>query len=130
MLPKIIFTLLIVSTISIIPAFAESTSIIAPSLQTKVNDSFVYTSDGIEIGYVEADLDSISLIIQVSVTKTTGDMTVTFDRGIFDAKIGGEDDDFFIIADGEEIQFEEEKNEIERILSFSIPEGTEEVEIF
>ena len=53
-----------------------------------------------------------------------------FDRIIFDAKNCGEDDEFFIIANAEEVAFEEEKNDTSRTLSFSLPPGTEEFEIF
>ena len=44
-------------------------------------------------------------------------------------KNGDEDDEFFILADGEEIEFIEEKNDNTRTLSFSLPQGTEEFEI-
>ena len=78
------------------------------------------------------DLESIALIFQVLVSESEseGDISITFDRKVFDAKIAGEDDEFFIIADGEEITFTEEKDDTSRTLSFSIPQGTEEFEIF
>ena len=141
MLPKIIFTLLLIATISTMPAFADSTSIEVDGVM-KVNHALRYDATGINLESVTADLDSISLIFEVSVLECSAhayennrcvpiyDMTVGFDRNVFDAKIGDEDDEFFIIANAEEIAFEEEKSDISRILSFSLPPGTEEFEIF
>ena len=44
-------------------------------------------------------------------------------------KIGYSDDDFFILSDGDEIEFEEAKDDTSRTLSFSLSTGTEEIEI-
>ena len=129
MLGKIILTLAIITMISVSPAFAEKLAIEVNGVM-KINNGASYTASGIDIEHASADLESISLIFQVSVTELEGDITIKFDRGIFDAKIAGEDDEFFIIADGEEITFVEEKDDNSRILSFSIPQGTEEFEIF
>ena len=141
MLPKIIFTFVLIATISTMPAFADSTSIEVDGVM-KVNHALRYDATGINLESVTADLDSISLIFEVSVLECSAhayennrcvpiyDMTVGFDRNVFDAKIGDEDDEFFIIANAEEIAFEEEKSDISRILSFSLPPGTEEFEIF
>ena len=141
MLPKIIFTFVLIATISTMPAFADSTSIEVDGVM-KVNHALRYDATGINLESVTADLDSISLIFEVLVLECTVhaiendicdptyDMTVGFDRNIFDAKIGGEDDEFFIIANAEEITFEEEKNDTTRTLSFSLSPGTEEFEIF
>tara|TARA_B100000929_G_scaffold289319_1_gene279696 strand:+ start:1131 stop:1976 length:846 start_codon:yes stop_codon:yes gene_type:complete len=141
MIPKIIFTMVLIATISTMPAFAASSSIEVGGLM-KVNHALNYDTTGINLKSVTADLDSISLIFEVSVLECSAhsiendlcdpiyDMTVAFDRTIFDAKIAGEDDEFFIIADAEEITFEEEKNDTTRTLSFSLSPGTEEFEIF
>ena len=129
MLGKIILTLAIITMISVSPAFAEKLPIEVEGAM-KINNGVSYTASGIDIEHASADLESISLIFQVSMTELEGDITIKFDRGIFDAKIAGEDDEFFIIADGEEITFEEEKDDFSRTLSFSIPQGTEEFEIF
>ena len=111
------------------PAFGESISIILPEKQAKIHNALEFTADGLKITSVTADLDFISLIFDVTVTEAKGDLTIQFDRHIFDAKNGDDDDEFFVLADGEEIQFEEEKLESMRILSFSLPQGTEEFEV-
>ena len=131
MMTKIVLTLALVTMISVSPAFAASISVEVDGTM-KLNNAISYTSSGIDLEHVSADLESISMIFQVSVSNSVeeGDLTVTFPRDIFDAKIADVDDEFFIIADGEEIKFEEEKEDESRTLSFSIPSGTEEFEIF
>ena len=126
---KIFILFALIATISTAPAFAELDSILIKGLDTKVNYHLQYTSDGMTVDSVVADLDFISLIFDVSVTEAIGAMSITLDRHVFDAKIGSEDDEFFILADGEEVQFTEEKNDKSRTLSFIIPQGSEEVEI-
>ena len=131
MIPKTVLALTLITVISITPAFAESIAIEVEGVM-KVNHAVSYTSAGIEIESISADLESIALIFQVLVSESEseGDISVTFDRKVFDANIAGEDDEFFIVADGEEITFTEEKDDISRTLSFSIPQGTGEFEIF
>ena len=131
MIPKTVLALTLIAVISITPAFAETMAVEVEGVM-KVNHAVSYTSTGIEIESISADLESIALIFQVLVSESEseGDISVTFDRKVFDANIAGEDDEFFIIADGEEITFTEEKDDASRTLSFSIPQGTEEFEIF
>ena len=78
---------------------------------------------------VTADLDFISLIFETEVSGSEGDVSITFQRDFFDAKLGYSDDDFFILSDGDEIEFEEVKTDEYRTLSFSLSAGTEEIEI-
>ena len=128
MMVKILLTLVLIATISITPAFAESIPIKITKMNTLLHHNIPYTGDGVEIQNVTADLDFISLIFGVTV-ESPGKISITLDRSIFDAVIDGEDDEFFVLADGEEIQFDEEKTDMSRTLSFSVPEGTEEIEV-
>jgi len=127
MLPKILFTLLIICTISITPAFAETLDLKASGLN--IHYAISYDSTGVLLNSVSPDLDFISLIFEVSVLESTNDVSITFPRDIFDAKIGDDDDEFYVLADGEEIGFEEEKDASFRTLHFSMPVGTEELEV-
>ena len=128
MMVKILLTLVLIATITITPAFAESIPIKITKMNTLLHHNIPYTGDGVEIQNVTADLDFISLIFGVTV-ESPGKISITLDRSIFDAVIDGEDDEFFVLADGEEIQFDEEKTDMSRTLSFSVPEGTEEIEV-
>jgi chemotaxis protein histidine kinase CheA len=88
-----------------------------------------YTSNNVIIKSVTADLDFISLIFETEVSDSSNDVSITFQRDFFDAKIGYSDDDFFILSDGDEIEFEETKTDESRTISFSLLQGTEEIEI-
>ena len=56
-----------------------------------------YTGNNVVLKSVTADLDFISLIFETEVSGSGGDVSITFQRDFFDAKIGYSDDDFFII---------------------------------
>ena len=131
MISKTVLVLTLITVITITPAFAETIGIEVNGVM-KVNHGASFSTTGIEIISASADLESIALVFQVLVSESEseGDISITFDRTVFDAKIGNVDDEFFIIADGEEITFTEEKGDDSRTLSFSIPQGTEEFEIF
>ena len=106
-------------------AFADTVSTEIDS----TNYDIVYTGNNVILKSATADLDFISLIFDTEVTSSDGDVTITFQRDFFDAKLGYSDDDFFILSDGDEIEFAEVKTDESRTLSFSLSAGTEEIEI-
>ena len=114
-----------IATISIPSAFADSISTEIDGVSYDIE----YTGNNIILKSVTADLDFISLIFQTEVYDSDGDVSITFQRDFFDAKIGYSDDDFFILSDGDEIEFEEIKTDEFRTLSFSLSVGSEEIEI-
>jgi len=72
----------------------------------------------------------MSLIFSVDVVDLTGTLDVTFERTFFDSIYDGDDDLFFILADGDEAISEEIKTTSQsRSLSIKVPSGTEELEI-
>ena len=89
-----------------------------------------YDAEGVEVLDIEADLDFISLIIDVDVSGSPGILEITFDRSFFDSVFDGTDDAFIIIADGDEPDFTETSTTTEsRTLQIELPAGTDEVEI-
>lgn len=89
-----------------------------------------YDVEGVEIQSIDLDLDFISLILDVDVTGSPGILEITFDRNFFDSVFEGTDDDFIIIADGDEPDFEETQTSSDsRTLRIELPNGTDEVEI-
>ena len=89
-----------------------------------------YSATGMSVSGIEADVDFISLIISVDVTDSPGVLDITFDRTFFDSIYQGVDDDFIILADGDEPNFSETQTTSEsRTLSIELPSGTEEIEI-
>ncbi len=121
----IAFVTALIVTIMIPSAFAATLSIEIDGSTYDID----YSSNNVNLKSVTADLDFISLIFETDVSASGGDVTITFERDFFDAKIGYSDDDFFILSDGDEIEFEETKTDESRTISFSLLQGTEEIEI-
>ncbi|WP_428327251.1 hypothetical protein [Nitrosopumilus sp.] len=89
-----------------------------------------YTVTGMSVSGIESDSDFISLIVTVDVTDSPGVLDITFDRIFFDSVYDGIDDEFIILADGDEPSFTEiETTSQSRTLSIELPVGTEEIEI-
>ena len=126
MVPKTVFVIVAFTIFSLVPAaFADSISVDIGESTYEIE----YTSNGVELKSATADMDFMSLIFQVEVLDNKGEIEFNFDRDFFDAKLGSEDDGFFVIADGDELSFEETKDNSYRTIVFSIDPGTEEIEI-
>jgi len=89
-----------------------------------------YTAIGLSVYEIESDTDSMSLIFYVNVNDSNGKLNVTFEREFFDSVYDGEDDFFFVLADGDEtVSREIQTTTNSRTLTIEIPSGTEELEI-
>jgi len=123
---KILLIALLALTISFSTAYADSVSVDIDDISYEIE----YTPFKAQIKSVSADMDFISLIFTVQVDDPTASLKVVFDRVFFDAKFqSGNDDDFFVLADGEEVNFDEKKTSTQRTLTFGLDQGTEELEI-
>ena len=112
--------------------FALVPAAFADSISVNTGDStydIEYTSSNVEIRSVTADMGFISLIFEVEVVGSEGELEFNFERNFFDAKLGSEDDDFFVLVDGDELSFTETKDDSHRSISFLVDPGTEEIEI-
>ena len=87
-----------------------------------------YQIVGGSVTSVMEDFDAKSLIVKISTT-SDGELTITLPRNVIDAKIGDADDDFFVLVDGEEVEFTESKTASDRTLTIPFPDGAEEIEI-
>ena len=125
MKPKIAYITVLFFSLVIPSAFADTVS----TEIDNANYDIDYNANNVVLKSVTADLDFISLIFETEVSGSEGDISITFQRDFFDAKLGYSDDDFFILSDGDEIEFEEVKTDEYRTLSFSLSAGTEEIEI-
>ena len=122
---KISLGLIFFTMISAALVYAESLSVDVDGTTYDVD----YTATGMTVSGIDADLDFISLIFTVDVT-SPGTLDVTLDREFFDSTFNGADEDFIILADGDEPSFTEtQTNSQSRTLSIELPVGTEEVEI-
>ena len=126
MISKILLIAFLALTISLSTAYADSVSVDIDDISYEIE----YTPFKAQIKSVSADMDFISLIFTVQVDDPTASLKVVFDRVFFDAKFqSGNDDDFFVLADGEEVNFDEKKTSTQRTLTFGLDQGTEELEI-
>ncbi len=111
-----------------ISAYAISGTISVDIDDTSVDIS--YDAIGVNVMGVEADLESIGLIFEVTVTESPASLSLTFDRDFFDATAGNEDDIFIVLADGDWIDPQEtETTSDSRTILIEIPIGTDEIEI-
>jgi predicted secreted protein with PEFG-CTERM motif len=75
------------------------------------------------------DFDGLSLIITIESTND-GILTLKMPRELIDAKTaGGEDDEFIVLINGAQIDFEEEKTSSDRTITINFLEGDSEIEI-
>ena len=87
---------------------SEPESLTAPSIETisvtvdGMPFDVSYTTTGLSVYEIESDTDSMSLIFYVNVNDSNGKLNVTFEREFFDSIYDGEDDLFFVLADGDE----------------------------
>ena len=78
---------------------------------------------------IMTDMDAKSLLIDIEAWDD-GSITLTIPRSVLDAKINdGDDDEFFVLVDGEEVDFEEITTSTDRILTIEFSAGAEQIEI-
>ena len=74
------------------------------------------------------DIDAVSLLVHIE-SIDDGSITLTIPRSVLDATINNGDDQFFVLVDGEEVDFEEIITATDRTLTINFLAGTEEIEI-
>ena len=74
------------------------------------------------------DMDAVSLIVYIESTDD-GSITLTIPRSVLDATINNGDDEFFVLVDGEEVDFEEIITSTDRTLTINFLAGSEQIEI-
>ena len=93
------------------------------------SDLVGYEITGGKLLSIITDVDANLLIVRISATDY-GSLTLTIPRSVLDSKLyNGSDDDFFVIVDGEEVDFDEIISSTDRILTIQFPRGAEQIEI-
>jgi predicted secreted protein with PEFG-CTERM motif len=92
------------------------------------SDLIGYEITGGKIVALIPDVDANSLIISIDAT-SDGSLTLTVPRSVLDATNNGEDDDFFVLIDGEEVSFDEITSSTDRKITIAFPAGAETIEI-
>jgi len=62
-------------------------------------------------------------------TTSNGVLTITLPRSLIDAKINEQDDNFFVLINGDEVEFDEHSSDTDRTLTIAFPYGSKEIEI-
>src|SRR3990172_2168477 len=94
----------------------------------RTNFVLSYKITGGSVLSVTPDDEANSLVVVIKTT-SDGELTITLPRALIDAKINGQDDNFFVLIDGEEVEFEETTTDTDRTLTIAFPDGAEEIEI-
>ena len=108
----------------------DGSSPVGPKLIAVEGTDFMvgYEITGGTVISITPDVDASSLIIAIDAFDD-GQLTITLPRELIDALIGEEDDEYFVLVDGEEVDFDETKTSTDRTLVISFPAGAEEIEI-
>jgi len=91
-------------------------------------DLILYEITNGKIINVIPDLDAVSLLIDIEAIDD-GSITLTIPRSVLDATINDNDDEFFVLVDGEEVDFEEITTSTDRTLTIEFLAGSEQIEI-
>jgi len=105
----------------------ESIIRLPESAQT-LDEQLDYEITGGSIIDIEPEEDIPSLIIFID-SYSDGKLIIELPRTIIDAKYGCDDDDFFVLVNGVEVDFDEIITSESRLLTIEFPEGTEDIEI-
>jgi len=81
-----------------------------------------------KITHVIPDLDAVSLLIDIEAIDN-GAIILTIPRSVLDSTINDNDDEFFVLVDGEEVDFEEITTSTDRTLTIEFLAGSEQIEI-
>ena len=91
-------------------------------------DLILYEITNGKITNVIPDMDAVSLLIDIEAIDD-GSITLTIPRSVLDATINDNDDEFFVLVDGEEVDFEEITTSTDRTLTIEFLAGSEQIEI-
>ena len=91
-------------------------------------DLILYEITNGKITNVIPDLDAVSLLIDIEAIDD-GSITLTIPRSVLDSTINDNDDEFFVLVDGEEVDFEEITTSTDRTLTIEFFAGSEQIEI-
>jgi len=111
------------------PTPVDNTGITDTTVSVQGSSDLVgYEITGGKLLSVMPDVDANSLIISVDASED-GSLTLTIPRSVLDATINDGDDEFFVLVDGEEVDFDETTSTTSRTLTIPFQAGAEEIEI-
>ena len=111
------------------PTPVDNTGITDTTISVQGSSDLVgYEITGGKLLSIMPDVDANSLIISVDASED-GSLTLTIPRSVLDATINGGDDEFFVLVDGEEVDFDETTSSTSRTLTIPFQAGAEEIEV-
>jgi hypothetical protein len=88
-----------------------------------------YDATGLTVDGMEADTTTSTLTVLVTTTDISPVLVITLERSFFDSQTDGVDDDFFVLAGIEEAKFEEDRSNVARVLTITVPSGADSIDI-
>ncbi len=121
-----VLIILIGSGMTIGFAHASSFDVKSPSGQQTFNVN--YNMEGGSVNNMSINPGDQSLLVDVT-TAGNGTLTITLPRTLIDSTVNGQDDQFFVLVDGESVDIQESKSSTDRTLTIPVSDGAQEVEI-
>jgi predicted secreted protein with PEFG-CTERM motif len=119
----------LVFSIGIAPVFAQTPQQFAvKDVQSGQSFTVNYSVTGATVNDISISPQDTSLLVTLT-SSSDGNLTMTMPRSLIDAKATTGDDQFFVLVDGADSEFNESKTTDSRTITVSIPEGTQEVEV-
>ena len=106
-----------------------------PTQTLSVTDSAGQAISNVNYGIVNGTVNSVVVspsddALDISVTTNdNGILTITLPRTLIDSTVNGQDDQFFVLVDGQDVDFQESKTATDRTLTISFPDGTSQISI-
>ena len=119
----------LVFSIGVAPVFAQTPQqFTVKDVQGGQSYTVNYSVTGATVNDISISPHDTSLLVTLT-SSSDGNLTMTMPRSLIDAKATSGDDQFFILVDGADSDFNESKTTDSRTITVSIPEGTQEVEV-
>jgi len=116
-------------SLTVTPSFAQSAStynVVDPLSGNSYPINYNLTGGSVKDMSLDTNMTSLVISLQMA---NDGNLTITLPRTVIDAKAGANDDQYFVLVDGAETNFQESKTNSDRTLSIPVIAGTEKVEI-
>lgn len=111
------------------PVFAQTPQqFVIKDAQSGQSYTVNYSITGSTVDDISISQQDASLIVSLK-SSGEGNLTMTMPRSLIDAKVGGSDDQFFILVDGADTDFTESKTDADRTITVSFPEDTLQIEV-
>ena len=118
-----------VFSMGVAPVFAQTPQqFVIKDAQSGQSYTVNYQITGATVDDISISQQDTSLLVSLK-SSNGGNLTMTMPRSLIDAKVGGSDDQFFVLVDGADTDFTESKTATDRTITVSFPEDTLQIEV-